>query len=63
MITEKMPKSFFQKYKKKFSNKKNHEKSGFAALCSEVVFCVFLKIKVVVLLKNGQRYVCPKVGK
>ena len=36
-----MPKSFFKKYKKKFSNKKNRGKSRFAALCSEVVFCVF----------------------
>jgi hypothetical protein len=26
-------------------------------------FVFFLKIKVVVLLKNGQRNVCPKVGK
>ena len=58
-----MPKSFFKKYKKKFSNKKIHENSGFAALCCKVVFCVFLKKKVVALLKNGQRYVCPKIGK
>ncbi len=50
-----MPKSFFQKYKKKFSNKKNHEKSGFAALCSEVVFCVFSEKEMGLLLKNGQR--------
>ena len=40
-----MPKSFFKKYKKKFSNKKIHENSGFAALCCKVVFCVFLKKK------------------
>jgi len=63
MFTEKTPKSFFKKYKKKFSNKKNRGKSRFAALCSEVVFCVFLKKKVVALLKNGQRKVCPKIGK
>jgi hypothetical protein len=49
MITEKTPKSFNIKVLKSVSNKKNTEKSVFAALCCKVVFYTFCK-KLIVLL-------------
>ena len=48
-----MPKSFFKKVIKIFQSQIIYQKSGFAALCSEVIFCVFLKKKVDALFKNG----------
>jgi hypothetical protein len=43
MITDKVPKHLPQKTQKFNSHKYFHGKSGFAALCSEVVFLHILK--------------------
>ena len=57
-----MPKSFFKKVIKIFQSQIIYQNSGFAALCSEVIFCVFMKKKVDALFQKWTFSECPFLG-